>query len=459
LGGITELVIIAFRRQSSNTPSGARAVFLVASAHFIVEGDFSMANDRFTFPKNFLWGTATAAHQVEGNNVNSDFWLLEHTPGSPFVEPSGDACDQYHRYADDIAMLARLGFNSYRFSIEWARIEPEPGQFSLAELDHYRRILACCHENKITPVVTFHHFTSPRWVTGDGGWEDRRTAERFARYCERAGAHLGDLIGIGCTINEANLGAYQYLIDTLPLKLDPTRLHWLSEAARRIGADPNRFAPFLMCDQMKARDTMLEAHRLATAALKSTRGKYPVGLCLALGDLQALPGGEARRDRIKAECQDIFYEAARGDDFVGVQTYTRNRIGADGPPRPELGVETTLMGYEFWPEALEATIRQASAVAKVPVIVTESGIGTDRDDRRIEYVRRALNGVARCIEDGIDIRGYYYWSLLDNFEWNSGYRPTFGLIAVDRATQERTPKPSAQWLGTIARSNSLDVAK
>jgi len=417
-----------------------------------------MATERFTFPANFLWGTATAAHQVEGNNLNCDYWLLEHTPGSPFVEPSGDACDQYHLYADDIAMLARLGFNAYRFSIEWARIEPEPGQFSRAELDHYRRVLACCHEHKLKPVVTFHHFTSPRWVAGDGGWENEMTAERFARFCERAAAHLGDLIGVACTINEANLGAYQYLLGALPLKVDPARAHWLAEAARRIGADPNRFAPFLMCDQMKARDTMLEAHRLAAAALKSSRGKYPVGMCLALADLQAVPGGEARRDRIKAECQDIFFEAARGDDFVGVQTYTRNRIGANGTLRPEAGVERTMMHYEFWPEALEATIRQASAVAKVPVIVTENGIGTDKDDRRIEYVRRALNGVARCIRDGIDVRGYYYWSLLDNFEWNSGYRPTFGLVAVDRETQARTIKPSAQWLGNIARANAIDIS-
>jgi len=416
-----------------------------------------MTTERFSFPANFLWGTATAAHQVEGNNVNCDYWVLEHTPGSPFVEPSGDACDQYHLYADDIAMLARLGFNSYRFSIEWARVEPEPGEFSRAALDHYRRVLACCYEHKITPVVTFHHFTSPRWVAGDGGWEDKKTADLFARYCERAAAHLGDLIGIACTINEANLGAYQYLIGSLPLKVNPARATWLADAAHRIGADPNRFAPYLMCDQMKARDTMLEAHRLAAAALKSSRGKYPVGICLALADLQAESGAEQRRDRIKAECQDIFYEAARGDDYVGVQTYTRNRIAAARTLRPDAGVETTMMHYEFWPEALEATIRQASAVAKVPVIVTENGIGTDKDDRRIEYVRRALNGVARCIRDGIDVRGYYYWSLLDNFEWNSGYRPTFGLVAVDRETQARSLKPSAQWLGNIARSNAMDV--
>ena len=417
-----------------------------------------MTTERFTFPANFLWGTATAAHQVEGNNVNCDYWVLEHTPGSPFVEPSGDACDQYHLYADDIAMLARLGFNSYRFSIEWARIEPERGEFSRAALDHYRRVLACCHEHKVTPVVTFHHFTTPRWVAGDGGWEDKKTAELFARYCERAAAHLGDLVGVACTLNEPNLGAYQYLIGSLPLKLDPSHVTWLADAARRIGADPKRFAPFMMCDQMKARDTMLEAHRLGAAALKSARGKFPVGMCLALGDLQAMPGAEQRRDRIKAECQDIFYEAARGDDFLGVQTYTRNRIDTDRVLRPEPGVETTMMHYEFWPEALEANISQASAVAKVPIIVTENGIATEKDDRRIEYVRRALNGVARCVRDGIDVRGYYYWSLLDNFEWNSGYYPTFGLVAVDRDTQARSLKSSAQWLGNIARANAFDLA-
>jgi beta-glucosidase len=141
-----------------------------------------------------------------------------------------------------------------------------------------------------------------------------------------------------------------------------------------------------------------------------------------------------------------------------VQTYTRNLITADGTLRHAAGVETTLMGYEFWPEALEATIRQASAVAKVPVIVTENGIGTDKDDRRVDYVRRALNGVARCIKDGIDVRGYCYWSLLDNYEWNSGYRPTFGIVAVDRKTQTRAEKPSAKWLGDIARANSIEVS-
>ena len=241
-----------------------------------------MTTEHFKFPPGFVWGTATAAHQVEGNNVNSDYWVLEHTPSAPFVEPSGDACDQYHRYGEDIATLAQLGFNAYRFSIEWARIEPEEGHFSRAEIEHYRRVLATCREHGLTPIVTFHHFTSPRWVSADGGWDDKRTAERFARYCEYAGKHLGDLIGVACTLNEANLSAYLHLIGLLPEKIDPTRLKWLAEAARRIGAEPGRFGPYLLSHQMKARDTMLEAHRLSAAVLKSLCGKAPVGICLAL---------------------------------------------------------------------------------------------------------------------------------------------------------------------------------
>ena len=155
------------------------------------------------FPKGFLWGTATAAHQVEGNNVNSDNWLLEHMPGTIYAEPSGDACDHYHRYPEDIALLAELGFNTYRFSIEWARIEPEEGEFSQASLEHYRRMLVMCHEHGLTPIVTFHHFTSPRWLITAGGWEDKDTPDRFARYCEHATRYLGDLIGVSCTVNDA----------------------------------------------------------------------------------------------------------------------------------------------------------------------------------------------------------------------------------------------------------------
>ena len=410
----------------------------------------------FQFPEKFIWGTAAAAHQVEGNNTNSDFWLLEHTPETIFREPSGDACDHFHRYPEDIALTARLGFNAYRLSIEWARIEPEPGYFSVAALDHYRRMLAACHENNIQPCVTFHHFTSPRWFTADGGWEDSKNADRFARYCERATEHLGDMIAMGCTINEANLAADLAMRGTLPKDGLKNLLPFFAEAARLCGTTLDRFGPFLFADPFKIRDVMLEAHIKARDAIKAGPGKFPVGVTLSMSDCQAEPGGETERDRARAEGVDLFLDAARQDDFVGVQTYTRTRFGPEGPLGPEEGVETLIMGYEFWPEALEATIRYAAEKAGVPIYVTENGIGTTNDEQRIEYVRRALEGVTRCLEDGIDLRGYFYWSMLDNFEWVYGYGPQFGLISVDRETQERTPKPSADYLGRIMKANAFD---
>ena len=144
-----------------------------------------------SFPDGFLWGTATSAHQVEGGNVYNDCWLLEHVPGTHYGERSGDACDHYHRYREDIASIAALGLGAYRFSVEWSRIEPEEGEFSRAALDHYRRMLDACHEHGLVPLLTLHHFTSPRWVAGDGGWKEPRTAERFARFCERTHAAPG----------------------------------------------------------------------------------------------------------------------------------------------------------------------------------------------------------------------------------------------------------------------------
>ena len=148
------------------------------------------------FPEGFVWGAATSAHQVEGGNWNNDWWAWEHTPGSGCAEPSGDACDHFWRYPQDIALLAELGFGAYRFSIEWSRIEPEDGEFSRNALDHYRRMIDACRDNGVDPVVTYHHFTTPRWAASDGGWENPATAERFARFCERASAHLGDGIAI-----------------------------------------------------------------------------------------------------------------------------------------------------------------------------------------------------------------------------------------------------------------------
>jgi beta-glucosidase len=408
----------------------------------------------YAFPKGFLWGAATAAHQVEGNNVNCDSWVLEHLPQTIYATPSGDACDHYHRYPADIALLAELGFTAYRFSIEWARIEPEEGEFSYAALEHYRRMLAACHEHGIQPVVTFHHFTTPRWLTRAGGWLDDKTPARFTRYCERAGRHLGDLIAAACTFNEMNLSVL--LAQLLPFSIQASPF-W-HNAAAAFGVAPDRLGLFQFVTDPKMHEIIFAAHRGAYEALHGGPGDFPVGMTLALHDFQAAPGGEAKMVSLRRELADNFLERLRDDDFVGVQTYARMLIGPDGLIPPGDDVEKNQMGEEYYPEALGGAIRHAAAVARIPILVTENGLSGTDDSRRLEYLGRALRGVAGCLEEGIDVRGYFCWSALDNFEWVSGYGPQFGIIAVDRKTQARTPKPSAHWLGAVARANRCEFA-
>jgi beta-glucosidase len=385
------------------------------------------------FPEGFIWGTATAAHQVEGANWNNDWWVWEHTPGSPCREPSGDACDQWERWVEDIDLLHHLGFGAYRFSVEWSRVEPEDGEWSHAALDHYRRLCARCRELGIEPIVTLHHFTTPRWLAASGGWSEPSTAQRFARFAETVVSALGDLVGRVCTINEPN---------------------WLVTNGYYLGVwPPGTRDPR---SARKATDVVIDAHRQAVEAVRAGPGSPPVGLAVSMSDFHLVDDEAApQRDRIRRVMEDLWLAATEGDDFLGVQVYTRIRVGADGVLANEPGVRTTLMGYEFWPEALEGCLRRAWEVTGLPLLVTENGIGTADDGERVEYVERALQGVVRCLADGIDVRGYVYWSLLDNFEWVYGYEPTFGLVAVDRTTQRRRPKPSASWLGAIARANAL----
>jgi beta-glucosidase len=398
------------------------------------------------FPEGFLFGGAVSAHQVEGGNVNSDWWWWEHLEATPVHEPSGDACDFYHRYREDVEMLAGVGLNAFRFSIEWARIEPADGEFSRAALDHYRRMLQACRESGVMPIVTFHHFTLPRWLQEAGGFASDRFPSLFERYCDRAAAALGDLIGVACTINEPQgLGSSGYLLGINPP----------GHTDDREGAQ-------------KTVDNLLEAHRTGSAAIRSRAG-IPVGVTLAMPDIQYEDGAQPGSSSLEVESRviDWFLELARADDFIGVQTYTRFRIGPDGPRSPghdwsDLTREvaetetTTQMGYEDYPQALGGAIRRAAkSCPGVPVLVTENGIATAHDERRIAYMKAALGEVQGCLADGIDVRSYLYWSWLDNFEWGFGYVPTFGLVAVDRQTFARSPKPSAAWLGKVARSRSL----
>jgi beta-glucosidase len=383
------------------------------------------------FPDGFVWGTATAAHQVEGGNWNNDWWAWEHDPASPCAEPSGDACDHYHRYPEDLELLAGLGFGSYRFSVEWSRIEPEDGEFSSSALEHYRRMVDACHEVGMEPVVSLHHFTSPRWIASRGGWTEAETAERFGRFAARVAAHLGDRVSRYCTINEPNIVATMgYLVGIFPPgEHDPAR-------------------------RDQAITVFVDAHRRAMAAIRA-ESDARAGLTLALPEWEAMDGGEEMLEAMRAPDEDPFFAAVEGDDYLGVQSYSRNRVGPVGILGPPDGAETTLMGYEFRPQALEHALRRAHAATGLPVLVTENGVAVADDARRVAFVAGALQGVLRCLADGLPVEGYTYWSALDNFEWALGYGPTFGLIGVDRSTQQRTVKPSAEWLGEVARRNAL----
>lgn len=392
---------------------------------------------RLEFPAGFRWGTATAAHQIEGGNHNNDWWDWEHAPGTACVEPSGDACDSWHRWREDVAICRDLGVDDYRFSVEWSRIEPAPGEWSTAAVAHYREQCEALLAVGIDPVVTLHHFTSPRWIAAQGGWTNPATAEHFAAFAGRIMAELGPVVRRVCTVNEPNIvSAATYLSGTFPPGTVDVEL-------RRV-----------------ANRVFIDGHRRAVDAVRSAAPGVPVGITLALVDYQAVDGGEAKLERIRSRVQDEFLDALEGDDFVGVQTYSRERIGPDGQLGPEPGravVET--MGYEVDPEAVANTVRYAweRTGGAVPILVTENGIATDDDEQRREFVRDALVALHACIGEGIDLRGYTYWSLLDNFEWAYGYPPRFGLVSVDRETFERTPKESARWYASVIAANAVDA--
>lgn len=408
------------------------------------------------FPKGFLWGAAIAGHQAEGDNVNSDAWLLENVKPTDFKEPSGAAVDHYRLYDQDIGLLADAGLNTFRFSIEWARVEPVEGMFSAAALAHYRDVLQACKRRGVTTMVSFNHFVNPRWFAARGGWEAPDAARIFARYCDGVARALGHLIDYATTFNEPNLPRLLFGIPG-PLAFmadNPGMRAMLAEAGRQSGT--GRFSAWLFGDVDKIEAGLLQAHAAGYRAIKAARPRLPVGLSIAVTDDQAVDGGEAMRDRKRAVAYEPWFRAVGADgDFIGVQTYTRELIGPDGVRPAPKDARLTSAHLEDYPQALEAAIRYVARHVKVPVFVTENGISTDDDAQRVAYLGTAVRGVAACLRDGIDVRGYVHWSLLDNFEWVFGYGPRYGLVAVDRATMARTPKPSLAALGRIARANGI----
>jgi beta-glucosidase len=408
----------------------------------------------------FLWGAGTSAHQVEGGNNRNDWWDWEQLPGKiRNGDRSGPACLSWERYEEDLDLLKSLGLDAYRFSLEWSRIEPQPGRYEDAALEHYRRVLLACRARSITPMVTLHHFTNPRWFAALGGWETNANLAHFVRFARLAGERYGDLVDLWITINEPEvLAVHGYDEGTWP--------PGVRDRSRALAVIAN----------------LLEAHALASAALRETDrvdadgdGKpaligaakhwvllEPLRPWMPLEHLSAgiqhqvfnvavaralcggpidlsIPGVPAVRRRV---------DALQGSsDFLGVNYYTRwlvNMLG--GAPRvAKPGAAVSDLGWEFYPEGLERALLGCAAFG-LPLYVTENGIADGSDRLRPAFIRESLAALDRARGRGADVRGYLHWSLLDNFEWDDGYHGRFGLCAVDfeNAARPRTRRPSAQ---------------
>ena len=415
--------------------------------------------------QSFLTGAATAAHQVEGNNRNSDNWVMEHLPHTTFVEPSGDAVDHYHRYESDIQMLADAGCNAYRFSIEWARIEPQEGLYDEKEIAHYRDVIDCCAKNHITPIVTLHHFSSPAWLMGKGGWASPYVADAFARYTENLLTALQRELPYICTINEANMGfQIQKVVEDMQkamqkegsiqvgLNTGASSIElFMEEQATAFGCAKDQLFPFLAARTQQQEVFVMQAHQKACAAVRKVLPQAKVGLTLSLFDYQPTPTGEDQARRLWEEDFGFYLPFIRTDDFLGVQNYSRKIVTQNGAEAPAPDAPLTQMGYEDYPASIGHVLRKVAQEFPGELLVTENGIATQDDARRCQFIREAYTAVRDCARDGLPVTGYCYWSLLDNFEWQAGFGKTFGLIAVDRITQIRTPKDSLRVLGELAK--------
>ena len=397
-----------------------------------------------TFSSDFLWGVATAGHQNEGDNVDSDTWFVERVTPTVFSEVSGKAANGWELWASDLDLAAEMGMNAYRFSIEWARIEPDEGTFVPEALDHYEAMVDGCLVRGLAPIVTFNHFTSPHWFAKQSAWLDDDAPEHFARYCDAVMTRFGDRIAFAVTLNEPNLP--RLLSWILPQEAVEMQRATLAAASRAADVPRYRLGNVVQPEDFDAmEDGLTRAHIAAKRAIKAVRANIPVGLSIAVID-DVADGDTTIRDRKRADCYEHWLHLAQVDDFVGVQNYERVHYGAEGVlPVPE-GAVVNEMGSAVDPASLGGAVRYAYEIAHVPIIVTEHGVATSDDAIRSDLLEPALEGLLTAIDDGVPVIGYCHWTLIDNFEWVAGFSSYLGLHSLNRNTFERTPKPSAEEL-------------
>jgi beta-glucosidase len=423
------------------------------------------------FPEGFLWGSATAAHQVEGNNTNNDWWVAEQTGVLPYK--SGLACDQYNRYDSDFALFAELGQTCHRLSVEWSRIEPNPGELSFEALDHYRRVLESLRARGIEPIVTLHHFTNPIWLAQHGGWTRRETVGSFARFARRVVREYKDLVRYWVTLNEPGVYASQGWILGIWPPNRPNDLRGAVSVLRNMALGHGRAYHAMKAEQPDAKIGVSHHWRLFDPADPNRRGDRLLATARNRMMNQIFPLA-IQRGRLVPPLGSgrVIPWLANTEDWIGINYYTRQRDRFD-PRAARLGfglehypdVDRNQLGWEIYPEGLErALLAAAPPAGGREVIVTENGIPEpDHDDvKRPRYLVQHLAACHRAIQAGVNLRGYVHWTSIDNYEWAEGIAPRFGLIHVDFKTQERTPKQSAYLYRDIIRRNGLsadDIAR
>ncbi len=411
-------------------------------------------------PTPFLWGAATSAHQVEGGNDRNDWWDWEQLPGKiRNGDRSGAACLHWERYEEDLDLLRSIGLGAYRFSIEWSRIEPEPGRYDEAAIDHYRKVLLACRARGITPMVTLHHFTNPRWFSALGGWEIQKNIPHFVRFAGLAGERYGDLVDLWITINEPEVLAFRAYDEgawppgvkdrsrALVVIANLLEAHGLASAALRqtdrVDADGDGKPALIGVAKhwvlLEPLHSWFPLERIS-AAIQNGVFNLAVARALSGHDIElSIPGARSVRRRA---------EALRGSsDFIGVNYYARWMVSFFGkePRVARRGAEVSDLGWEFYPQGLEKALVGCASLG-LPLYVTENGIADGADRLRPAFLRESLAAMDRARARGADVRGYFHWSLLDNFEWNDGFHGKFGLCKVDfeKADLPRTPRPSAR---------------
>ncbi|MBL7021802.1 glycoside hydrolase family 1 protein [Patescibacteria group bacterium] len=399
------------------------------------------------FPPNFVWGSSTSSHQVEGNCINNDWWAWEQEGLADNHQVSGEAADHYNRYADDFKMAKDLNHNAHRLSIEWSRVEPEDNKWDEREIKHYRDVLKSAKDNNLQTFVTLHHFTNPMWFVNEGGWTSSDAPEIFQSYVLMMVKELGDLVDFWITINEPLVFASQgYISGVWP---------------------PQEKAPLKM---RKVFRNMAKAHNLAYRSihniLDTDKFEAKVGFANNVSSYQIYNKHSlvdlAFMQTIDSVWNHWFMRLTKGcNDFLGLNYYFHYRIAKAKFSHVQFFTdirkerrEASDVGWEIYPPGIFDVVMDMSKY-KLPIYITENGIAVEKDNKRSRFIVSYVKELYHAIQAGAPVKGYFYWSLLDNWEWEKGYDARFGLINVDFKTQKRTIRESAHVYASIAKHNGI----